>query len=319
MSGGGPTVERMIEQAQEVEADGFTSLWYAGAVSADPLSAIALVGRATSTLELGTSIVQTYPCHPVLMANRAVATAVNMGRAGFTLGVGPSHQPVIEGMYGLSYEHVGRHTEEYIAVLGGLLSGEPVDFSGHDFRVRARVAAPPTPVPVLVAALAPRLLRVAGTYADGTILWMANTRAIEDLVAPRITAAAAAAGRAAPRVVAGVPVAVHADADEARNVAAGQFALYGELPNYQRVLRAGGVDSPADVVIVGDEAAVTAQIEALFAAGATDVWVAPFPVGDDRAASRRRTRALLRDLAAADPVAVGDGAAQTIRDDRPVQ
>jgi F420-dependent oxidoreductase-like protein len=299
MSGGAPTVERIIEQAQEVEADGFTSLWYAGAVSADPLSVIALVGRVTSTLELGTSIVQTYPCHPVLMANRALATAVNMGRAGFTLGVGPSHQPVIEGMYGLSYDHVGRHTEEYVTVLSALLRGEAVDFSGDDFRVRAKVAASPNPVALLVAALAPRLLRVAGAIADGTILWMANARAIETLVAPRITAAAQAAGRAAPRIVAGVPVAVHDDVSEARSVAADQFALYGSLPNYQRILAAGGTESPADVAIVGNEAAVADQITALFAAGATDVWVAPFPVGDDRAASRRRTRTLLRDLAGA--------------------
>ena len=111
---------------------------------------------------------------------------------------------------------------------------------------------------LLVAALAPRLLRVAGAVADGTILWMGNARAVESHVAPRIGKAAADAGRTAPRIVAGLPVAVHDDVAEARAVAARQFAVYGQLPNYQRILDHGGVDGPADAAIVGDEAAVAA-------------------------------------------------------------
>ncbi len=135
--------------------------------------------------------------------------------------------------------------------------------------------------------------------ADGTILWMANARAIAEHVAPRIRAAAVGAGRPTPRIVVGLPVAVHDDVDEARAVAADSFAVYGSLPNYQRILAHGGVDAPADAAIVGDEAAVTAQIQALFEAGGTDFWAAPFPVGGDRAASRARTRELLRHLGAA--------------------
>src|SRR5262249_31156617 len=129
------------------------------------------------------------------------------------------------------------------------------------------------------------------------IPWMANAQAIERHIAPRTAKAAADAGRSAPRIVAGLPVAVHDDADAARAAAAEQFSIYGTLVNYQRVLALGGADRPADVAIVGDEADVAAQIEALFEAGATDVWAAPFPVGDDRAASRARTRALLVELA----------------------
>jgi len=152
-------------------------------------------------------------------------------------------------------------------------------------------------IPVLVSALGPRLLRVAGQHAAGTILWMANARAVEQHVAPRIRKAAADAGRPDPRIVAGLPVAVHDDVAEARAVAAQQFAAYGTLPNYQRILAHGGVSGPADAAIVGDESSVAAQIEALVDAGATDVWAAPFPVGDDRSASRARTRALLMELA----------------------
>jgi alkanesulfonate monooxygenase SsuD/methylene tetrahydromethanopterin reductase-like flavin-dependent oxidoreductase (luciferase family) len=138
---------------------------------------------------------------------------------------------------------------------------------------------------------------VAGAVADGTILWMGNARAIESHVAPRIGKAAADAGRPSPRIVAGLPVAVHDDVDEARAVAARQFAIYGQLPNYQRILEHGGVAGPAEASIVGDEASVTDQLEALVAAGATDIWAAVFPVGDDAAGSRQRTRALLRELA----------------------
>ena len=298
LSGGGATIDRVVEQAVEAEADGFSALWYSGAASADPLLPIAFAGRATTTIELGTSVVQTYPVHPLQMAQRALAVADALGRPGFTLGVGPSHAPVIEGMYGYPYDNAGRHTEEYVTVLAALLRGEAVDFDGDDIHAhRGASPAPAIAVPLLVSALAPRLLRVAGEHADGTILWMGNARAIASHVAPRIRAAAAAAGRPAPRIVVGLPIAVHDDIDEARTVAAAQFAIYGSLPNYQRILAHGGADSPAAAAIVGDEAVVTAQIEALFEAGGTDFWAAPFPVGGDRAASRSRTRALLQHLA----------------------
>ncbi len=301
LTGGASSVDRMIEQARRAEADGFTSLWYASAVGGDPLVAMALAGRATTSIELGTSVLQTYTAHPVLQANRAVSVADGMGRPGFTLGLGPSHRPPIEDAYGLSYANPGRHTEEYIQVLMALLQGDAVHFEGEDFRVHAGgpPAAERVEIPVLLAALAPRMLRVAGQLTAGTILWMGNEQAIESHVAPRLREAAAAAGRPAPRIVAGLPVAVHDDVDEARATAAKVFAGYGELPNYRRLLDIGNAAGPADAAIVGDEDAVTARIEALFEAGATDVWAAPFPVGDDRSASRARTRALLKELAAA--------------------
>jgi F420-dependent oxidoreductase-like protein len=299
ISGGGSSVERIIDQAQRAEADGFHSLWYASAIAGDPLVAIALAGRATSTIELGTSVLQTYTSHPVLQANRAISVAEAMGRPGFTMGLGPSHQLPIEGVYGLSYAHPGRHTEEYVTILTAMLRGEAVDVTGQELSAHLPARGKPVdpPVGVLVAALAPRLLRVAGQLTDGTILWMGNARAIDVHVAPRLRKAAADAGRPEPRIVAGLPVAVHDDVDEARQAAASMFANYGMLPNYRRLLDIGEVDGPADAAVVGDEAAVEAQLLELFDAGATDVWAAPFPVGDDRSASRARTRALLAELA----------------------
>jgi len=296
----GSTADRVIAQAQRAEADGFATLWFTGAVPGDPFIPMTLAARATSSIEVGTAVQQTYAAHPLLQAARALSAAEAIGTPGrFTLGVGPSHRPAIEGRLGLSYDTPGRHTDEYVQILTALLRGEQVTFAGREFTVNAGPLPLPDglEVPVLVAALGPRLLRVAGQYTAGTIPWMANARAIETHIAPVIRKAAAEAGRPAPRIAAGLPVAVHDDVAEARAAAAEQFATYGQLPNYQRVLAHGGLSGPAEAVIVGDEASVTRQIKTLFEAGATDVWLPPFPVGPDRSASRARTRALLKDLA----------------------
>ncbi len=301
LTGGGRDTEAVIRQAEQAEADGFSTLWFPGAVLGDPLVAMALAGRATSTIELGTSVVQSYTCHPVLQANRFASVAAAIGTAGrITVGVGPSHEPAMQPI-GFDYRTPGRHTDEYVQILAALLRGDTVDVAGDEYTV---AAGPPAlvddrPIPVLVSALGPRLLRVAGEHADGTVLWMANARAVADHVAPRINAAADAAGRPAPRIVAGLPVAVHDDVDEARETAAREFVVYGVLPNYQRFLAHGGISSPGDAAIVGDETSVAEQVTALFDAGVTDFWAAPMPVGDDRSASRTRTRALLQELASA--------------------
>jgi len=298
LTGGGATVDKVVHQAQQAEDEGFTSLWYASLVTGDPLVAMAIAGRETSGIELGTAVLQTYPCHPVLQANRAASVVDAMGRAGFTLGIGPSHQPLVEDGLGLSYDHPGRSTEEYVRILTGVLRGEAVDFDGADWSAHTagRAVAPAHPVPVLVSALGPRLLRLAGEVADGTVLWMAPPRAIGEHVAPRVRAAAEAAGRPTPRIVAGLPVAVHDDVAEARDAAAASSGMYAGMENYRRILELGGADSPAAAAIVGDEISVAAQLQGVLDAGATDIWAAAFPVGEDRRASLARTKDLLRSL-----------------------
>jgi F420-dependent oxidoreductase-like protein len=298
LTGGGATVDKVVAQAERAEADGFTSLWYASVVTGDPLVAMAIAGRQTTTIELGTAVLQTYPCHPLLQANRAASVVDAMGRPGLTIGIGPSHQPLVEGVYGYAYDHPGRSTEEYVRILTGLLAGEPVEFEGADWTARTagRAVPPPHPVPVLVSALGPRLLRLAGAVADGTVLWMAPAKAVESHVVPIVAAAAADAGRPSPRIVAGLPVAVHDDEAEARSAAVTYSTAYAGMANYQRILEVGGAAGPADAALVGDERAVRSQLQALLDAGATDIWAAPFPVGDDARASLRRTRELLMEL-----------------------
>jgi F420-dependent oxidoreductase-like protein len=301
LTGGGATVDKVVEQAKQAEADGFTSLWFASVVTGDPLVAMALAGRATSTIELGTAVLQTYPCHPLLQANRAASVVDAMGRPGLTLGIGPSHEPLVRGVLGLSYDHPGRSTEEYVRILTGVLRGETVDVDGQDWTAHTagRAVAPAHPIPVLVSALGPRLLRVAGELADGTVLWMAPARAIESHVVPRIHAAARAVGRANPRIVAGLPVAVHDDEAEARAAAVRSSTAYAGMANYQRILEIGDASTPAGAAVVGGERSVRTQLRSLLDAGATDIWAAVFPVGDDRAqrtVSVRRTTDLLKEL-----------------------
>ncbi len=302
LTGGGSSVDSIVRQAKQAEEDGFAALWYASAVAGDPLVAMALAGRATSSIELGTAVLQTYPCHPLLQANRAVAAANAMGRPGFALGLGPSHRPVVEDVLGLSYDHPGRSTDEYVRIVAALLRDGEADFDGADWSTHSagRMAAAEHPIPVLLAALSPRLLRVAGRYADGVILWLASAAALEGAIMPVLAGAATEAGRPAPRVVAGLPIAVHDDRDEARAAVAATATGYAAMSNFERIIETGGGSSAADVAIVGNEHAVQAQLEHLIAAGATEVWAQPVAVGADRdrrRSSLQRTRALLSALA----------------------
>ncbi|ADP82066.1 TIGR03564 family F420-dependent LLM class oxidoreductase [Pseudofrankia inefficax] len=299
LGGGGSTPDKLVDQARKAQADGFHSLWYASVVQGDPLVSMALAGRETTAVELGTAVLQTYPCHPLLQAQRIAGAAAAMGRAGLTIGLGPSHQANIEGMYGLSYDHPGRNTEEYLRILTALLRGEAVDFTGQEWttRVPAATVRLAHPVQVLLAALSPRMLRVAGEYADGAILWMAPAAAIEKHVEPRLAAAARDAGRPAPRIVAGLPICVHDDEQEARAAVAAQSVVYASSPAYQRIMAIGGADSAAEAAIVGDEASVEAQLRGLLDAGATDIHAHIVPAGSDARSSLKRGRDLLSSLA----------------------
>ncbi|MBX3028400.1 TIGR03564 family F420-dependent LLM class oxidoreductase [bacterium] len=286
-------IDGLIAQAERAERDGFASAWFANIFGVDAITAAALCGRATTRLELGTAVVPTYPRHPVAMAQQALtAQAACTGR--FALGIGLSHQVVIEMMFGLSYARSYSHMREYLAVLAPLIRQGTVSHAGSEYRVNANLAVPgATPCPILIAALAPKMLALAGSVADGTITWMTGPKTLRDHTIPRLRDAAAAAGRAAPRVVVGLPVAVTDDAAAAREAAGRIFQVYGGLPSYRAMLDREGAEGPADVAMVGDESAVGEQIERLRGIGVTDFLAAPFPAGGDAAASLERTRALL--------------------------
>jgi F420-dependent oxidoreductase-like protein len=293
---GQQTVAEAIDQIVQEERDGFDCAWFGQVFGMDSLTLIALAGRETSRIEMGTAVVPTYGRHPYAMAQQAATVAAATGGR-FTLGIGPSHQPVIEGMWGLSYEKPARHVREYLSVLLPLLRQGAVQFAGEVYRVNGPLSMKERPgTPVLISALAPLMLRIAGTLADGTVTWMTGRKTLETHVVPSITSAASAAGRPAPRIVAGLPVCVTDDPAAAREAAARFFVVYGGLPNYRRMLDREGAAGPADVAIVGDEQAVERELRALAAAGATDFLAAIFPAGDNAGASIQRTRELLRSL-----------------------
>jgi F420-dependent oxidoreductase-like protein len=286
-------IDGILAQAQRAEREGFASGWFANIFGVDAITMAALCGRVTERLELGTAVVPTFPRHPVAMAQQALtAQAACEGR--FALGIGLSHQVVIEMMFGLSYAKSYSHMREYLSVLAPLIRAGSVSYAGGEYRVNANMTVPgATPCPILVAALAPKMLALAGAVADGTVTWMTGPKTVRDHIIPRIGDAAAAAGRPAPRVVVGLPVAVTSDVAAARETAGRLFQVYGGLPSYRAMLDREGVDGPADVAMIGDESAVGEQIAALRSLGATDFLAAPFPVGADAPASVERTRALL--------------------------
>lgn len=294
--GGANDIASQVQTAVDAEKAGLDGLWFGQTFGADALTVVALAGRETSRMELGTSVVPTYPRHPVVMAQQALTVqAASGGR--FTLGLGLSHQLMVEGMLGISYDRPAVHMREYLSVLMPLLRDGTVNFSGELYRVNVQVRVSGVEPPkVLIAALAPVMLRVAGELADGTVTWMVGPKTLESHVVPRITRAAEAAGRPKPRIVVGLPVAVVDDVAAAREKGARSFQVYGALPNYRRVLDMEGAAGPADVAIVGDEAAVERQLRALAGQGATDYLAGMFPVGEDARASLARTQALLTSL-----------------------
>lgn len=294
--GGTNDVDGQVDAVVQAENDGFESIYFGQIFGPDVMTVLALAGQKTNRIELGTSVVPTYPRHPHVMAQQALTVqAATNGR--FNLGIGLSHHTVVEGMWGLAYDRPGVHMKEYLAVLLPLINEGRVAFNGDFFRVNASLTVPvPKPPSILIAALAPMMLRLAGELTDGTITWMSGPKTIESHILPRITKAAESAGRPAPRIVAGIPIAVHDDVAEAKEKAARAFQVYGALPNYQRVLGKEGVEGPADIAIVGDEAACERGIREMASAGATDLLAASFPVGDDPKASLARTRALVKSL-----------------------
>jgi 5,10-methylenetetrahydromethanopterin reductase len=295
-AGGTNDVAIQVQRAIEAEKDGLDGIWFGQVFGSDTLTVLALAGQQTSRIELGTSVVPTYPRHPHVLAQQALTVqAATNGR--FSLGIGLSHAPVVESMWGLKYDRPAVHMREYLSVLLPLLHEGRASFNGEFFRVNVTVQVPvPKPPPVLIAALASVMLRVAGEMTDGTITWMAGPKTLETHIVPRINRAAKDAGRPAPRVVAGLPIAVTDDTAGARERAARSFQIYGTLPNYQRVLNIEGAGGPADVAIVGNESDVEKQLRSIASAGATEFLAGMFPVGEDIQTSLGRTRALLRGL-----------------------
>jgi len=301
---GARKVTKLLADIEWAENAGLDSAWIPQVpTDFDALTAVSLMGLRTSRIELGTAVVPLQAQHPIALARQALSAQAAAGGR-LALGVGPSHHWIVQDMLGLPYEKPAAYTRDYLEVLHAALNGPgPVDVENGTFKVHNPLdLAPLTPLPVLVAALGPVMLRLAGEHADGTVLWMADERAVAEHVVPRITKAAETAGRPAPRIVAGIPVCLcePSRVDEARERA---NRILGEAeisPNYQRLLEYGDARDVGDLCAAGDEKAIAARFQRFADAGVTDLSVRLLPIGDNRdelVASKYRTREILSELA----------------------
>jgi F420-dependent oxidoreductase-like protein len=288
----GRSIDDVVTDARAAEADGFSSYALPQIFALDAMGVLGIVGREVPRIELQTGVVPTYGRHPLTMAQQALTVqAASGGR--FVLGIGLSHQMVIENMFGLSFDKPVRHMREYLAVLMPLIHEGKVSFRGETISTEASIGVEPRiPCPVLVAALGEQMLKLAGTVADGTVTWMTGPATLASHTVPIITAAAAAAGRPAPRIATSLPICVTNEVDAARERAARDFQVYGFLPSYRAMLDREGAEGPADVALVGDAATVEKQVRALADAGVTEYVASIYGSRDERA----ETRALLKSM-----------------------
>ena len=283
------TFAEALAAAQQAERADLDSFWLPNIFALDALTALAAIGGQTERIELGTNVVPVYPRHPMALAQQALTTSVFTGGR-LTLGVGLSHKFIIEGMFGMSFDAPSRYMREYLSILQPMLAGEAVQFEGAVLRTTGQLTVVDAhPVPVLVAAMGPRMLQLAGTMTDGTLLGWAGAKNVREYVAPAIRAAAEDAGRPAPRISTALPICVTDDVDAAHRLATELFAVYKDIPSYRTILDREGKATVADVALIGDEERVGEQLADLADAGVTDFAAAVYGAPEER----DRTMALL--------------------------
>ena len=292
----GASLAQIVDHAAVADAEGFSSYWLAQLAVPDALTAIALMGARTSRIELGTAVVPTWARHPLMLAAQALTTQEAIGNR-LVLGIGLAHKVSVEGTLKIPFATPAKHMDEYLSVLMPALVDRAVSFAGDIWSGEMAGLTSPAAAPgVMVAAMGPRMLRLAGERTDGTILWLSGPRAIAQQIKPALDQAAAAAGRPTPRIVASVPVCVTKKPDDVKGMVAALLAGYNDLPSYRGVMDAEGVGGPADVSLIGSEAEVLAGLQSFAEAGTTDFSALEFIVDPDDAAP---TRALLREAATA--------------------
>ncbi|WP_433613583.1 TIGR03564 family F420-dependent LLM class oxidoreductase [Prescottella agglutinans] len=280
-------LDEVVERVAEVEADGFTAAWVPQIFGWDALTVLALAGERTTSIRLGTAVLPTHPTHPLLLAASALTTQAAVGGR-LQLGIGVSHRFIVEDVWGLSFERPVQWARDYLAALVPTLRGERTQIDGA--RLRAELPRPldtfdtPAP-PVLMAALGPAMLRLAGEHADGTITLMTGVRTVREHIVPTIRVAAAASGRPAPRIVVGLPICVTSDVEAAREQCREEFAAYTNTPSYRAMLDKEGAADPADVALIGTRGEVLERLDGLRDAGATEYMAWVFGSDEEQAAT----------------------------------
>ena len=275
------TIEEIIRLVTAAEDAGLDSAWMANIFGFDAIMSMTLAARATKTIKVGTAVTPTYPRHPAAIAQQAL-TAAAASDDRFILGIGLSHKRNIEGVYGLSYDKPAKHMREYLDILIPLLAQQAINYEGAQYTTRGiKLEAPGAgPVPVVIAALGPVMLRLAGQFTDGTNTWMVGPKTMEGHIAKTLNAVAQEAGKLPPMIVGNFPVMVTNNPDAARNKIAEMLEIYGQLPSYRAMLDKEGYASPVDAALIGDEDTLRQRIGEIESSGVTDFCAAIYDLED---------------------------------------
>ncbi|MDX2972335.1 TIGR03564 family F420-dependent LLM class oxidoreductase [Kribbella solani] len=275
----GRSVAEIGAVAKAAEDAGIDRIWFSQRLGWDALTLIAGVAPYTKTIRYAVGVVPVYPRHPIALASQALSVQALTGNR-LTLGVGSSHPYLIEGMFGLAMDRPAAYVREYVEALGPLLTGEPTNYEGERVIARGQVQIAGAEAPELIlAALGPRMLKIAGELTAGTTTSWAGPEVIEGFIRPTIDRAATAAGRPEPQVIAGVCVAITDDPDATRAWIRSRFGAAGDMPAYRAVLDRGGKAGPEDTAILGDEETVAKELQRYADAGTTEFLFCPVGTG----------------------------------------
>jgi len=278
--GSSRNIDDLKKQVQEANTLGYSTFWTPQIFNLDALTALAVIAESVEGIRLGTSVIPTYPRHPMMLAQQALTVnQVSNGR--LDLGIGLSHKPVVEGMWGISFDAPVGHMSDYLQILMALLHDGTISYGGKHLTSRGGIDVPADAPPVLVAALGPQMLKLVGRVADGTVTWMTGPETIRNHISPIINAAAEEAGRPVPQVIAAVPVCITSDLDIAEEYAKRDFGFYGDLPSYRAMLEREGLANSWDIALSGSFEEVAEGLEKYSDSGGTQVVAAVY--GPDEA------------------------------------
>ena len=278
--GSSRNIDDLKKQVQEANNLGYSTFWTPQIFNLDALTALAVIAESVEDIRLGTSVIPTYPRHPMMLAQQALTVnQVSNGR--LDLGIGLSHKPVVEGMWGISFDAPVGHMSDYLQILMALLHDGTISYGGKHLTSRGGIDVPADAPPVLVAALGPQMLKLVGRVADGTVTLMTGPETIRNHISPVINAAAEEAGRPVPQVIAAVPVCITSDLDMAEEYAKRDFGFYGDLPSYRAMLEREGLANSWDIALSGSFEQVADGLQKYADSGGTQVVAAVY--GPDEA------------------------------------
>jgi alkanesulfonate monooxygenase SsuD/methylene tetrahydromethanopterin reductase-like flavin-dependent oxidoreductase (luciferase family) len=293
----------MIERAEQL---GIPAAWMTtGMARPDNLTTFAAAAVRTQRIKLGTSIVPTYPRHPLVTVQQTQVIA-HLAPGRFRLGVGPSHRPLMEAM-GIPFKAPLGHLREYLRICKALLQQGKVDFDGTYYKAHDAIAHP-LDVPVMASALQRDSFELCGEEADGAISWVCPAPYLRDVALPAMRVGAERTSRPVPPLIAHAPVCVHDNQAEVYAAVREQI-MNPRLPFYQNMFVAAGFpeakngawsDGMIDATVLwGNEARVTERLHEMLDWGATELLVTLVPAGTNRNASLDRTMQLLGQAARA--------------------